>query len=68
VAVLLANSGGVLDVSADDQYAVLEARYFARSNLRRPMATTDPKLLEPDSISITDAVLDGVKRRVLHVQ
>ena len=32
------------------------------------MATTDPKLLEPAPLSLTDALLDGVKRRVLHVQ
>jgi phospholipid/cholesterol/gamma-HCH transport system permease protein len=32
------------------------------------MATTDPKLLEGNSISITQAVLDGVKKRILHVQ
>jgi phospholipid/cholesterol/gamma-HCH transport system permease protein len=32
------------------------------------MATTDPKLLEPTQISLTEALLDGLKRRVLHVQ
>jgi len=32
------------------------------------MATTDPKLLESSSISVTDAVLDSVKARLLHVQ
>src|SRR5882672_9134702 len=32
------------------------------------MATTDPKLLEPRFISVTDAVLDSVKARLLHVQ
>jgi phospholipid/cholesterol/gamma-HCH transport system permease protein len=32
------------------------------------MATTDPKLLEPTPISLTGAVLDGVKRRILQVQ
>jgi phospholipid/cholesterol/gamma-HCH transport system permease protein len=32
------------------------------------MATTDPKLLEPDSFSVTGALSDGAKRWVLHVQ
>jgi len=32
------------------------------------MATTDPKLLEPDSFSLTGALSDGAKRWVLHVQ
>ena len=43
---------------------------FARSrnSHRRPMATTDPKLLEPNPISLTGAFLEGVKRRVQHVQ
>src|ERR1035437_2178163 len=32
------------------------------------MATTDPKILEPSRISLTEIVSDGVKRRLLHVQ
>jgi phospholipid/cholesterol/gamma-HCH transport system permease protein len=32
------------------------------------MATTDPKSIVPDPISMADAVLDGVKKRILHVQ
>jgi phospholipid/cholesterol/gamma-HCH transport system permease protein len=32
------------------------------------MATTDPKLLEPNSFSVTGALSDGAKRWVLHVQ
>lgn len=32
------------------------------------MATTDPKFLEPDTISVTGAVMEGAKRWVLHVQ
>ncbi|MGD0908862.1 MAG: ABC transporter permease [Candidatus Acidiferrales bacterium] len=32
------------------------------------MATTDPKLLETNPISLTGTFLEGVKRRVLHVQ
>ncbi len=32
------------------------------------MATTDPKLLEPDSFSVTGALSEGAKRWVLHVQ
>ena len=32
------------------------------------MATTDPKILERDSISLRGAVLEGVKRRILHLQ
>jgi phospholipid/cholesterol/gamma-HCH transport system permease protein len=32
------------------------------------MATTDPKLLEGDSISLTGAVLESVKQRIAHVQ
>jgi phospholipid/cholesterol/gamma-HCH transport system permease protein len=32
------------------------------------MATTDPKLLEPNSISVTGALSEGAKRWVLHVQ
>ena len=32
------------------------------------MATTDPKLLEPNSFSVTGALFDGAKRWVLHVQ
>src|ERR1700740_462833 len=32
------------------------------------MATTDPKLLEENSISLTGALLEGVKQRIAHVQ
>jgi phospholipid/cholesterol/gamma-HCH transport system permease protein len=32
------------------------------------MATTDPKLLEPNTFSVTGALSDGAKRWVLHVQ
>jgi len=32
------------------------------------MATTDPKLLEPNSFSVTGALSEGAKRWVLHVQ
>jgi phospholipid/cholesterol/gamma-HCH transport system permease protein len=32
------------------------------------MATTDPKFLEPNTISVTGAVAEGAKRWVLHVQ
>ncbi len=32
------------------------------------MATTNPKLLEPNAVSLTDAVAERVKRWVLHVQ
>jgi phospholipid/cholesterol/gamma-HCH transport system permease protein len=32
------------------------------------MATTDPKLLEPDTISVTGALTEGAKRWILHVQ
>ena len=32
------------------------------------MATTDQKILEPSPISLADALLGGVKRRLLHVQ
>ena len=32
------------------------------------MATTDPKLLEGNSISLTGALMDSVKRRIAHVQ
>jgi phospholipid/cholesterol/gamma-HCH transport system permease protein len=32
------------------------------------MATTDPKLLEPDTISVTGALAEGAKRWILHVQ
>jgi phospholipid/cholesterol/gamma-HCH transport system permease protein len=32
------------------------------------MATTDPKLLQPNTISITGALSEGAKRWVLHVQ
>src|ERR1017187_9660303 len=32
------------------------------------MATTDPKIVEPRPISLTDVVSDGLKRRLLHVQ
>ena len=32
------------------------------------MATTDPKLLQPDTISIAGALSEGAKRWVLHVQ
>jgi phospholipid/cholesterol/gamma-HCH transport system permease protein len=32
------------------------------------MATTDPKLLEPNTISVTGALTEGAKRWVLHVQ
>src|SRR6202162_375824 len=32
------------------------------------MATSDPKLLEPNSFSLTGALSDGAKRWVLHVQ
>ena len=32
------------------------------------MATTDPKFLEPNPISVTSAVAEGAKRWVLHVQ
>jgi len=32
------------------------------------MATTDPKLLEATPISLTNMVLDGLKRRIMHVQ
>src|SRR5258708_37856943 len=32
------------------------------------MANTDPKLPDPVSFSATDAVLSGVKQRLLHVQ
>jgi phospholipid/cholesterol/gamma-HCH transport system permease protein len=32
------------------------------------MATTDPKFLEPNSVSLTGALTEGAKRWVLHVQ
>jgi phospholipid/cholesterol/gamma-HCH transport system permease protein len=32
------------------------------------MATTDPKLLEPNTISVTGALTEGAKRWVLHMQ
>jgi phospholipid/cholesterol/gamma-HCH transport system permease protein len=32
------------------------------------MATTDPKFLEGNSISVSSAILEGVKNRILHVQ
>ncbi len=32
------------------------------------MATTDPKLLEPNTISVTGALTEGAKRWILHVQ
>ena len=32
------------------------------------MATTDPKLLEPNTISVTGALSEGAKRWILHVQ
>jgi len=32
------------------------------------MATTDPKLIEPNTISVTGALSDGAKRWVLHMQ
>ena len=32
------------------------------------MATTDPKLLEPNTISVTGAFAEGAKRWILHVQ
>jgi phospholipid/cholesterol/gamma-HCH transport system permease protein len=32
------------------------------------MATTDPNLLEPNSFSLTEALSDGAKRWILHVQ
>jgi phospholipid/cholesterol/gamma-HCH transport system permease protein len=32
------------------------------------MATTDPKLLEPNTFSVTGALSDGAKRWILHVQ
>ncbi len=32
------------------------------------MATTDPKLLEPSTISVTGALAEGAKRWILHVQ
>lgn len=32
------------------------------------MATTDPKLIEPDSFSLTEILSEGAKRWVLHVQ
>ena len=32
------------------------------------MATTDPNLLEPNTISVTGALSDGAKRWILHVQ
>src|ERR1700756_304639 len=32
------------------------------------MATTDRNLLEPDSFSLTEALSDGAKRWILHVQ
>ena len=32
------------------------------------MATTDPKLLEPNNISVTGAISEGAKRWILHVQ
>lgn len=32
------------------------------------MATTDPKLLEPNSISLAEALMDGAKRAVRDVQ
>jgi phospholipid/cholesterol/gamma-HCH transport system permease protein len=32
------------------------------------MATSDPNLLEPDSFSLTEALSDGAKRWILHVQ
>src|SRR5258706_13539075 len=39
-----------------------------RGTLRRPMATTEPKLLENNSISLTGALMEGLKQRVQHVQ
>src|ERR1019366_723162 len=35
---------------------------------RRTMATTDPKILQPSRISLTEVLSDGAKRRLLHVQ
>ena len=32
------------------------------------MATTDPKFLEGNSVSVSGALIDGIKRRILHVQ
>jgi phospholipid/cholesterol/gamma-HCH transport system permease protein len=32
------------------------------------MATTDPKVLETNSVSVRDALVDGLKNRILHVQ
>jgi phospholipid/cholesterol/gamma-HCH transport system permease protein len=32
------------------------------------MATTDPKFLESNSVSVREALVDGLKKRVLHVQ
>src|SRR5712675_1232725 len=35
---------------------------------RQPMATTDPKLLESNTTTVTGALSDGAKRWILHVQ
>ncbi len=39
-----------------------------RGTFRRPMATTDPKFLESSPIPLTDALMEGLKQRIQHVQ
>lgn len=41
---------------------------MSRVLLRRPMATTDPTLLERDSISLAGALMDGAKQRIVVLQ
>src|SRR5689334_18538926 len=40
----------------------------ATSTLRPPMATTEPKLLDDAPVSLTSAVMEGVKLRIQHMQ
>jgi phospholipid/cholesterol/gamma-HCH transport system permease protein len=58
----------MLDAPGSDQYAVGDASHVRGGTLRRPMATTDPKLLEGIPISLTGALMEGVKQRIQHVQ
>jgi len=58
----------MLDVPRGEHYAVREFVHTRGAPCEPPMATTDPKFLEPNTVSLIEVLAEGTKRRILHVQ